>query len=99
MTNVELISVNYDRTFVKTLEQKCYDNNLLQLHECEYIEHIINSLRLFKRFGYIINDTNKVHFNLEFLNKAYDHIIIVHKFCLNMEKRNEIKRYVSGIIG
>eukprot|EP01084_Bolivina_argentea_P226127 382008_1 len=98
LTNIEHVSVNYNRQYIKPLDV-CNAKHLLELENCCYIEYIIESLQLFKRFSYDINDKNTIKFKLEYLQTCYDHLITTHRFCINRENRKQIQKYIAGIIG
>eukprot|EP01083_Nonionella_stella_P093314 261481_1 len=38
-------------------------------------------------------------FDLKRLSECYTHIICIHSFCLNIEKRKELKAYVADMVG
>ena len=77
----------------------CSYNKPLEIAECPLIRYIIDALVEFQTNLYIISDVNSDKLNLQYLSKCYDHIICVHSFCLNDNRRKEIVTFISGKVG
>eukprot|EP01084_Bolivina_argentea_P239394 402373_1 len=74
---------------------ECDEYNLSNVQDCNYLQFIVKSLLLHREFSYKITDEIANNFDMLYLAKCYDHIIVIHKFCLNREQRSEIYQFVS----
>eukprot|EP01084_Bolivina_argentea_P290175 498377_1 len=76
--------------------KQCSYKQPLEVGQCPFIDYIVYSLNLFKD----MNDNIVANqFNVTFLSKCYDHIISVHQFCLQIDKRMKIKNYICSLVG
>eukprot|EP01084_Bolivina_argentea_P084696 153129_1 len=108
------ISVNYNRDIVLSdnddakldekskeidvgFNEQCNVNDILELYNCPFVEYIVKSLIKYKANKYTNIDTNMV--DVKLLSKSYSHIINTHLFCLNKDKRKDIKNYVCKLVG
>eukprot|EP01083_Nonionella_stella_P057877 151758_1 len=110
VTNVDHISVNYNRNIVKMKEKqdekhkvmrniKCTLEERLDVNQCTFIRYIIDCLKLYKENVEKTNAMNCAQFDLNRLSACYTHIICVHSFCLHAKQRKEIKTYVCNQVG
>eukprot|EP01083_Nonionella_stella_P199589 731769_1 len=97
ITQYTHVSVNYDRNVIQQKsnlsqesEYKCSIDHPVGIDECVFIDYIIFCLNSSQD----INDIDTIR-----LTKCYTHIICVHSFCLDPEKRLKIKKYVSDMVG
>eukprot|EP01084_Bolivina_argentea_P238116 400055_1 len=91
-------SVNYNRNTTeekKQMEKTCLSSET-EIDECPFIQHIVEKLKLFTELNFEIDSDS---FNVYQLNKCYNHIINIHLFCLNHEKRKDIQTYLKDEIG
>eukprot|EP01083_Nonionella_stella_P171111 583714_1 len=99
ITRFDQISVNYNRNVIKYKKKpnKCRLNAILDVKQCPFIGYIIYCLNIFKEMKSeaIVFD----EFDLNLLSECYTHIICVHSFCANQERRKEVKTYVSDMVG
>eukprot|EP01083_Nonionella_stella_P233213 821948_1 len=115
ITAVQHVSINYNRKCVavtdyvpsknkteemnNALESVCHVDNKLELAECIFITHVIESLQRFRACNYRICEQNRDTFDLNFLSKCYDHIISAHSFCFDLTERTKIQKFICNIIG
>eukprot|EP01084_Bolivina_argentea_P299238 515779_1 len=104
ITTHEHISVNYNRNHSSygqnsDISSNCNDEETVSLEQCNSIKYIISCLLSFKNAGCEINSSNESDFDLDHLTGSYDHMVKIHKFCLNAAYRKDIQKYVSNVVG
>eukprot|EP01084_Bolivina_argentea_P315930 547505_1 len=81
---------------IKQINQ-CKLDKTLDIDKCSCIHYIVGALISFKEMD--MKNVNKKKYDLEYLNNCYDHIICVHSFCSNFEKRKSIQTHVRQLVG
>ena len=106
-STIKTVQFEFAKDDEKINEYNCNEYNVLNIEDCPQITYIIESLKVFQTTNYK-NNNNKNTNNIkkqetsikaEYLSKAYDHIIIEHKFCLNREHRTKIQEFVRDKVG
>eukprot|EP01084_Bolivina_argentea_P056004 102557_1 len=84
---------------IYSLNKKCNIKHVLNINSCEFIKYIIESLTKYRKLNYALNNIAVGQFDLNFLSACYAHIINVHLFCLNKDKKHEIKQHILDEVG
>eukprot|EP01084_Bolivina_argentea_P253504 425850_1 len=80
---------------ITQLNRQCKPGKELEIEECPFIAHIVESLVLFCKIEYNV-PSNADKFDIHYLSKCYNHIINTHLFCLRKDQRKLIQKYICS---